>query len=165
MFVMDVPIYRGTVREISPISDGAVQLQLESYKGTDFGYPLIFMHTNKDTLSDFDIAQLAVGDYLQLFYRDRTNGMPPIVLAASKLPNPERIVYNGKVDSHTTGKLKLCCLESGGIVVFNYDDTTHFYLDDYPPRPGTRLNILHRGTFDSSHPPMGFVLEVRPYSD
>jgi len=165
VFVIDAPTYRGTVKEIVPLSGGAIQMQLESYKGTDFGYPLIFMHTDKETKTDFELSRLVEGDYLQLFYKDRTNGMPPIVLAASRFPDPENIIYNGEVASHTPGRLELCCLESGNIVVFRYDNSTHFHLDDYPPRPGTIVNILHRGTLDSSNPPVGFAFEARPYKD
>ena len=159
---VDVSLYRGSVREIITLDNAAVQLGLESYEGTDFGYPFIFMHTDKNTQTNFDLNKLAIGDYLQVFYSKRTGSSPPIILAAGLLPPASSVIYNGEVTRHQPGLLELRYQLDAA--VFRYSDSTQFYLDKDSIRPGTTLSVLHSGVFSQSDPAQGFALEVRPYS-
>jgi len=168
-FLPDAPLYRGTVREISRV-DGVLQLRLESHPGTDFGYPSIFMQTDTDTKTDFDLEALVVGDYLQAFYSDRNNGLPPVILSASRLPPADVILFNGELTAHNPGEngsglLELRALDGDQITAFRYDQTTQFYLDDQALVPGTALNLFHKGVFDPGNPPEGQVLEVRIFGN
>ena len=164
----DAPLYRGTVREISRIN-GVLQLRLESHPDTDFGYPAIIMQTDGETEADFDLETLVVGDYLQAFYSDRNNGLPPVILSASRLPPADVILYSGLLTAHSPGKdgsglLELKALDGDQTTAFRYDKTTQFYLDDQALLPGIRLNLLHKGVFDPGNPPQGQALEVRIFA-
>ena len=165
--VMDAPIYRGAVTAVSE-KDGVYELRLEQVEGTDFGYPSFIMHTGENTRANFAFTDLALGDYLEVYYGERNDGLPPIIIAANKLPPAADCVFNGELTAlehqGQEGRLEMTSLSNGEVVHFNFDDTTQFYVDMENLKTGDKLNIYHRGTLTKRVPPEGFALEVRPYT-
>lgn len=164
LMVADAPMYRGVVTEISHNGD-YYEMTLESAEGTNFMYPTITMHTSDDTKASFDFEQTAVGDYLEVYYGDRTDGVPPYIIAANKLPPAEDCIFNGEVVEYDKegGKLTLKSMAGENTVVFNFDDSTQFYMDTDKITAGAQLNVYHRGAMTRSLPPQGFAYEVRPF--
>ena len=162
--VADAPMYRGTVVDSAP-ENGIYKFKLESAPGTNFGYPSILMHTDENTRTDFSLEDIALGDYLEVFYADRNNGLPPVIIAANLLPPAEICIFNGELlKYYENGTLEMEPLGGGETVVFNFDSSTSFYIDKSGLVQGVRLNIFHRGVFTRSIPPQGFAMEVRSYT-
>ncbi len=166
--VMDAPFYRGTVTAVSE-KNGIYELRLEQVEGTDFGYSSFMMHTGENTRSSFSFADLVLGDYLEVYYGERNDGLPPVIIAANKLPPAVDCVFNGELTAlehqGTEGRLEMTLLSTGEEIHFQFDDSTQFYLDMEGLKAGDKLNIYHRGTLTKSIPPQGFALEVRPYAE
>ncbi len=165
--VMDAPLYRGVVTAISE-EKGVYELRLEQVEGADFGYPSFMMHTSEATRSSFSFAELVPGNYLEVYYGERNDGLPPVIIAANKLPPAVDCVFNGELTAlehqGSQGRLEMTALSNGEEIHFNFDDSTQFYMDMESLKSGDKLNIYHRGTLTKSIPPQGFALEVRPYT-
>lgn len=167
LVVMDAPLYRGVITALSE-ENGVYELRLEQVEGADFGYPSFMMQTGEDTRADFSFADLVPGDYLEVFYGERNDGLPPIIIAANQLLPAADCIFNGRLTAlehlEDQGRLEMTALSGEEIVHFHFDDSTQFYLDLDSLAPGDPLNIYHRGTMTRSIPPQGFALEVRPYT-
>lgn len=168
LVIMDAPLYRGTVTEISE-ENGVWELRLEQAEGTTFGYPAVTMVTDDSTRTSFELSGLEVGDYLEVYYGDRADGEPPVIIAANRLLPAKDCIFNGELTlwehEGNAGIMELTPLFGGEPILFHYDDSTNFYLNTAEMKEGDQLNIFHRGTLTRSIPPQGFALEVRPYAE
>lgn len=164
LVVADAPMYRGIITAISSVED-YYEIALESVDGTDYMYEKIILHTDENSNANFDFADLKSGGYLEVYYADRTDGLPPTVIAANMLPDAELCMFNGTVRQYSKedGKLEMESITGSKTVIFNFDDSTQFYMNTDDIVEGTQLNIFHRGVMTKSNPPQGFAYEVRPY--
>jgi hypothetical protein len=160
-------MYRGVVTELEE-KEGSLFIRLENAEGTDFGYGKILMQTDGDTKTNFREGELKAGDHLEAWFSDRNDGLPPIILTATKLPAVEATVFNGETvrfETRENGEkeLELRGLKGEGDIIFRISDETRLYIGESELTPGAWVNVYHQGDLTGSAPPQGRALEIRPY--
>ena len=170
--INDAIMYRGTITEITLEKDGVVAL-LEQAEGTNFGHRAMrgFLDPESSFLT-FDIADIQVGDYLEIFYGGALAlSEPPFVTAiqAYKLLAASLVLYNGElVEIMEDGSLVLNHIGSmpgDEQHVFHIDDATQVYMNLDDLVPGAKLNIFYNGIATRSLPPQSTAQEVRPFAE
>ena len=168
----DSALYRGEITEIRAEGDATV-LVLTQAQGTDYGRGSIEATLNADTRINFDLAGLAEGDYMIVYYgvSPAGGGTPEQVtaIAAGKLASAATVVVNGSLVSMVPDQAGG---SAGAIVIDRFGDMaetltlrydsgtgTRFYLNEADLAVGDALSILT----DGGEEPM--ALEVRRYTE
>lgn len=172
LLIADAAMYRGAVTEVEQTEEGTV-VSLEQAKGTDFGADSMRFLLGADTKLSFEIENLAIGGYLEVFYGAQPGEKADVqtivpAISAKLYASAEMVNFNGTLEQvvsgqkEGTGRLMMTDLESGQTVIFNYsEEDTQIYLNLDELQTGDRLNIFHRGIFTLSLPPQGSPLEIR----
>lgn len=179
--VADAAFHRGTVTKVETIG-GVQAYTLTGSPGS--GYGVLAVAFDSHTHMDFDPAQLAVGDQIEVYYSGLSCALDEklayvVSISAARLFPEEATNYNGILvevtagDKAGEGSLVMRSLGSEAKAdpgeealqefVFHYSSETLFRMGLAPEelRPGDELNIYHRGVSTMSIPPQGFALEVR----
>ena len=169
----DAALFRGSVESIT--QDGEeTEIRLVRAAGTDYGMETMITRITADTRYGFDLAELELGNYLEIWYGVSPDGQMEDVeyfpaIVANLLPDASASVYNGTIVEITdngdgTGRLLLQPIGDGQETLFSYDESTQFYLDRESMAVGDELNIYTTGIATMSLPPQAYAIEVRPYT-
>ena len=168
----DTALYRGTITLIDESGETAVYT-LESYPGSGLEEQLLVTLEGAD--GELDLAELQLGDHLEVRYgAPSEDGSPVAALAVKRLFPAESVYYNGILVSlreREDGRVDLVMVPEGTPedqwedpmmqFIFHTGDQTQFYCDEAALEEGTLLNVYHRGTATMSIPPQGSALELR----
>lgn len=168
----DTALYRGTVQSLSP-GEGETLVELEQVKGTNFGAPSVTVALTADTLCDFNPAELAEGDYLEIAYGGWVgDGLEQVTaVTAARLAPADLSVYNGTLQEirppkdGEDGTMLLTALEGTGDILFHLGGETQLYLDVDSLQAGDQINVYFSGATTRSIPPQATALEVRRYAE
>ena len=164
--VADAALYRG---EITEAKDGS--LVIAQVPGRIFGPDELTVLVDENTHLETPFTDLAVGDYIEVYYGRSPSGAPPTEVTAiliNKLMPAEAVMLYAKVTDFflEDGKLKSISIETakGEPIVFRVDDNTQIYLTVADLKVGDELSIYHSGILAESYPAQGFALEVAPFA-
>lgn len=167
--VADAAMYRGVISEMKT-TDGKTTMILSQAQGRDFGAPLLQIVFDENTKFSGDKAALKDGDYIEVYYGrpgaiDTTK--PYGVLAVNTLPPVEMCIYNGTVVSIDTENSSILMKAMDGDMeyVFNFNDTTQFYMNKDDIKAGDTLHIYHNPASTRSMPPQSFAYEISVFKD
>ncbi len=163
LVLLGLPLYRGVITSIVE-TDSIYELRLEQVRGSSFGYSTMTMHTSEEIQSATPLSELAVGDYLEVYFTDRTGGLPPVIEALNRLPAPEDCVFNGTVtdwrDEGDEPLLTLRAPDGGESMTFRCDSATNFYLERDKLQNGVNVNVFYEKALSGGE---HRALEVRIY--
>lgn len=169
----DAALYRGTVESITQ-ENGVTTLSLKQAQGTDYGSDSLLATLDENTRTNFDIATLQAGQYIEIYYgADGTVPETAAAIVANRLHDAQSIVFNGKIVSiqqgeqdAITGLLMAAMDDPDNTVLFHISESTQIYDDTEKWEPGTQLNILLlNNAMTASLPPQTTAREIRPYAE
>ncbi|MDR0768003.1 MAG: hypothetical protein LBE57_06165 [Methanosarcinales archaeon] len=171
--VGDIAMYRGNVTNISTVN-GTTTITLAQVRGTNFGAPNMTFVVDNNSRLNFNVSDLRQGQYVEVFYGSSNNSTEPrTIIVANLLQYANMTVYNGAIVTVTSvtpppngttvaGQLEIR-LENNSLMIFNYDDSTQFYMNMSDLTAGTEVNIFAGWIITASEPPQVFAYEVRPF--
>lgn len=171
--VADAALYRGEVTEVGTGEGGGIVLTLNEVKGVTYGYPSIKVELSEDTRSAVEPGEIAVGDYIEVYYGSAAiPGDSVTAIAINRLAPADLSVINAVVESITPqegkddfGEIAVNVIGSNEAMVIHYTDNTQFYLDRGEIKAGDKLNIFTSGATTRSIPPQANALEIRSYAE
>lgn len=168
----DTALYRGTVTHMETTDEGTL-LTLQQVPGTNFGIGSLVAVLNSDTRTNYEIARLEQGSYVEVYYGAELSGTLPDrvrAIASNLLPPAEASVHNGTLQEITlnedgTARLLVASLNGNGDTLFLVNDESQVYVNLESLAIGDKLNILTNGTSADSLPPQATALELRLYAE
>ena len=168
----DTAMYRGNVTNIDAENN---TITLAQVRGTNFGAPTMTFTIGENSRMNFEMAYLEEGQYVEVFYGTSTTTDERIIIVANLLQYAALTVWNGEVievrsatptpeqEFTSMGSIKVT-LEDGSVKVFNWDDSTQFYINMEDLTEGTKINVLSSWIRTLSEPPQAHAYEIRRFS-